>query len=74
MNLQERVLSVLACRYVAEVVIGAPYQVTKELMDHFNVDTVYHGQTPVMPDEDGTDPYAYPKSQVSGEDLTGESL
>ncbi|XP_022379018.1 ethanolamine-phosphate cytidylyltransferase isoform X4 [Enhydra lutris kenyoni] len=35
MNLHERTLSVLACRYVSEVVIGAPYAVTAELLDHF---------------------------------------
>ncbi|KAL3877222.1 hypothetical protein ACJMK2_034959 [Sinanodonta woodiana] len=63
MNLQERVLSVLACKYVSEVVIGAPYSVTKELMDHFKVDLVCHGLTPVMPDVDGSDPYAEPKSR-----------
>lgn len=44
-----------------EVVIGAPYCVTKELMDHFNVSIVCHGQTTV-PLEDGVqDPYAVPK-------------
>ncbi|XP_055954859.1 ethanolamine-phosphate cytidylyltransferase isoform X2 [Patella vulgata] len=63
MNLHERVLSVLACRYVSEVVIGAPYSVTNELMDHFKVDVVCHGQTPIMPDMDGSDPYAEPKRQ-----------
>ena len=50
MNLHERVLSVLACRYVDEVVIGAPYAVTPELMDHFKVDVVCHGDTPVADD------------------------
>ena len=45
------------CQYVSEVVIGAPYSVTPELMDHFKVDLVVHGYTPVMPDEDGSDPY-----------------
>uniref|UniRef100_A0A2K5RYU5 ethanolamine-phosphate cytidylyltransferase n=1 Tax=Cebus imitator TaxID=2715852 RepID=A0A2K5RYU5_CEBIM len=35
MNLHERTLSVLACRYVSEVVIGAPYAVTAELLSHF---------------------------------------
>ncbi|XP_030645691.1 ethanolamine-phosphate cytidylyltransferase isoform X3 [Chanos chanos] len=35
MNIHERTLSVLACRYVSEVVIGAPYAVTKDLLDHF---------------------------------------
>ncbi|KAG8507560.1 NAD-dependent protein deacetylase sirtuin-7 [Galemys pyrenaicus] len=37
MNLHERTLSVLACRYVSEVVIGAPYSVSAELLDHFKV-------------------------------------
>ncbi|WAR20702.1 PCY2-like protein [Mya arenaria] len=35
MNLHERTLSILACKYVDEVVIGAPYTVTKDLMEHF---------------------------------------
>lgn len=32
-------------QYVNEVVIGAPYEVSEELMEHFNVDVVVHGQT-----------------------------
>ncbi|KAF6203247.1 hypothetical protein GE061_003665, partial [Apolygus lucorum] len=28
----------LACKYVNEVVIGAPYSVTQELLSHFDVD------------------------------------
>jgi hypothetical protein len=32
MNLHERSLSVLACRYVDEVIIGAPWEVTKDLV------------------------------------------
>ncbi|KAG1655984.1 Ethanolamine-phosphate cytidylyltransferase [Nymphon striatum] len=63
MNLHERVLSVLACRYVNEVVIGAPYAVTADLMKHFKIDVVCHGVTRVMPDKDGSDPYAEPKKQ-----------
>lgn len=63
MNLHERTLSVLACRYVDEVVIGAPYKVTKELLEHFKVDLVIHGKTDVLPDVDGTDPYEEPKRQ-----------
>ncbi|CAG9864346.1 unnamed protein product [Phyllotreta striolata] len=79
MNLHERVLSVLACKYVSEVVIGAPYTVTKDLMDHFNVDMVVHGETPVM-DENGSDPYQYPKkvgkfmTVNSGNDMTTEKI
>ncbi|KAF4526468.1 hypothetical protein B566_EDAN014080 [Ephemera danica] len=62
MNLHERVLSVLACKYVSEVVIGAPYVVTAELMQHFKVSVVCHGQTPIQPDTaTGEDPYAEPK-------------
>lgn len=63
MNLHERVLSVLACKYVNEVVIGAPYAVTANLMEHFKVDVVCHGQTPVMMDIDGLDPYEEPRRQ-----------
>ncbi|XP_076234293.1 phosphoethanolamine cytidylyltransferase isoform X5 [Calliopsis andreniformis] len=80
MNLHERVLSVLACKYVNEVVIGAPYEVTKDLMEHFNVSVVCHGQTPIMPSEDGSDPYAEPKRQNkfklldSGNDMTTEKI
>uniref|UniRef100_A0A9R1SJ81 ethanolamine-phosphate cytidylyltransferase n=2 Tax=Cyprinus carpio TaxID=7962 RepID=A0A9R1SJ81_CYPCA len=37
MNIHERTLSVLACRYVSEVVIGAPYAITKDLLEHFKV-------------------------------------
>uniref|UniRef100_A0A8C5C573 ethanolamine-phosphate cytidylyltransferase n=1 Tax=Gadus morhua TaxID=8049 RepID=A0A8C5C573_GADMO len=37
MNVHERTLSVLACRYVSEVVIGAPYAVGRDLLDHFKV-------------------------------------
>lgn len=42
---------------MSEVVIGAPYSVSKELMEHFKIDVVCHGNTPVMADEDGSDPY-----------------
>ncbi|XP_059477496.1 ethanolamine-phosphate cytidylyltransferase [Neocloeon triangulifer] len=64
MNLHERVLSVLACKYVSEVVIGAPYVVTADLMDHFKVDIVCHGQTPIQPDSvTNEDAYGEPKKR-----------
>lgn len=56
MNMQERVLSVLACKYVHEVVIEAPYTITEELLSHFNIDVVCHGKTPIEPDLEGCDP------------------
>jgi len=43
---------------VSEVVIGAPYAVSAEMMEHFRVDIVCHGQTYIHPDVDGGDPYA----------------
>ncbi|UJR31238.1 hypothetical protein I4U23_018740 [Adineta vaga] len=62
MNLHERVLSVLACRYVDEVVIGAPYSVTMELINHFKVSCVIHGRTQYETDVDGQNPYEVPQS------------
>lgn len=35
MNLHERSLSVLACRYVDEVIIGAPWEVSKDMVSYF---------------------------------------
>ncbi|CAM6086934.1 unnamed protein product [Calypogeia fissa] len=43
MNLHERSLSVLACRYVDEVIIGAPWEVTKDMITTFNISLVVHG-------------------------------
>ncbi|KAM7068175.1 ethanolamine-phosphate cytidylyltransferase isoform 3-T3 [Molossus nigricans] len=80
MNLHERTLSVLACRYVSEVVIGAPYAVTAELLDHFKVDLVCHGKTEIVPGKDGSDPYQEPKRRGifcqidSGSDLTTDLI
>ncbi|XP_069785774.1 ethanolamine-phosphate cytidylyltransferase isoform X2 [Narcine bancroftii] len=80
MNVHERTLSVLACRYVSEVVIGAPYSVTADLLDHFKVDLVCHGKTEVMADKDYSDPYAEPKQRNifktirSGNDLTTDDI
>ena len=48
-----------------EVVIGAPYTVTAETMDHFKIDVVVHGMTSVEPDfRTNKDPYLFPKEQV----------
>lgn len=63
MNVHERTLSVLACKYVDEVVIGAPYCVTKEIIESLNIDVVIHGNTDVMQDADGSDPYQEAKAR-----------
>jgi len=80
MNIHERTLSVLAYRCVDEVVIGAPYSVSAEMLDHFKVSLVVHGMTPIAPDVDGQDPYEEPKKRGqfmqldSGNTLTTEKL
>lgn len=43
MNLHERVLSVLGCKYVDDVLIDAPWQVTKEMVASLNISVVVHG-------------------------------
>ncbi|GAB4853549.1 Ethanolamine-phosphate cytidylyltransferase [Ancistrocladus abbreviatus] len=64
MNLHERTLSVLACRYVDEVIIGAPWEVTKDMITTFNISLVVHGTvSEPNPFSSGkTDPNAIPKS------------
>jgi len=62
MNLHERVLSVLACRYVDEVIIGCPWEITEELIKSQGINIVVQG-TVVDPAyiNDEADPYAAPK-------------
>ncbi|KAH9549269.1 hypothetical protein CY35_10G008900 [Sphagnum magellanicum] len=63
MHLHERSLSVLACRYVDEVIIGAPWEVTKDMITTFNISVVVHG-TCAEPNElknGESDPYAAAK-------------
>ena len=65
---------------MSEVVIGAPYSVSKDMMDHFKVDLVCHGATPVSTDVDHCDPYEEPKRRNkfqlldSGNSMTTELL
>ncbi|KAK7939803.1 hypothetical protein WMY93_003129 [Mugilogobius chulae] len=80
MNIHERTLSVLACRYVSEVVIGAPFAVTKDLLEHFKVDLVCHGKTQIYPAKDASDPYSEPRRKGilrtvdSGNSLTTDAI
>jgi len=57
MNLYERVLSVLSCKYVDEVVIGAPEKLTLDFIKHLNIQVVVHGKDPISLCADGTHPY-----------------
>ena len=40
MNLQERVLNVLSCKYVDDILIGAPWNITKQVLKSLNVSYV----------------------------------
>lgn len=81
MNLHERVLGVLSCRYVDEVIIGAPYSVSADFLKSARVHRVVHGTTSYPPDVDGKDPYATPKAldiytevRTDHSDMTSESI
>eukprot|EP00456_Euglypha_rotunda_P001784 TRINITY_DN1034_c0_g1_i9.p1 TRINITY_DN1034_c0_g1~~TRINITY_DN1034_c0_g1_i9.p1 ORF type:complete len:386 (+),score=73.88 TRINITY_DN1034_c0_g1_i9:147-1160(+) len=60
MNLHERVLSVLACRHVDEVIMGAPWSPTKEQLKALNVSLVVKGVVSDHP-KTAPDPYAAAK-------------
>lgn len=60
MNLHERVLGVLSCRYVDDIVIGAPFVVTKDVLDSLNVSIVAQGT--VSEPSFQVDPFELPKS------------
>lgn len=64
MNLHERSLSVLACRYVDEVIIGAPWEVSKDMITTFDISLVVHGTVAENNDfqKEKCNPYAVPIS------------
>ncbi|XP_072969452.1 ethanolamine-phosphate cytidylyltransferase-like [Typha angustifolia] len=80
MHLHERSLSVLACRYVDEVIIGAPWEVSKDMITTFNISLVVHGTVDESTCKCDTDPYATPKSMgifqtiTSPRDITSMSV
>ena len=59
LTLHERVLPVLACKYVDEVVIGAPYHVSKDLITTLNISLVVEGMKQTY--EDDVDAYKVAK-------------
>eukprot|EP00744_Colponema_vietnamica_P004284 GILI01006429.1.p1 GENE.GILI01006429.1~~GILI01006429.1.p1 ORF type:complete len:456 (+),score=118.35 GILI01006429.1:45-1412(+) len=83
MNLHERVLNVLACKYVDEVIIGAPWVITKDLITSMNISVVVQGSNTKLEspaDSPTSDPYEIPKTlgiytEVSSSyDLTTETI
>ena len=79
MNLNERVLGVLSCRYVDEVVMGVPFAVTDEVIKGLNVDVVVGGKRNEAHDTQ-EDPWKVPKAKGifremdSGSDLTTDGV
>ncbi|KAK6139725.1 hypothetical protein DH2020_026535 [Rehmannia glutinosa] len=75
-------LSVLACRYVDEVIIGAPWEVTNDMITTFNISLVVHGtvaeNNPFLNGK--SDPYVVPKNMgifqtlESPKDITTTSI
>ncbi|GAA0164806.1 nucleotidyltransferase [Lithospermum erythrorhizon] len=64
MNLHERSLSVLACRYVDEVIMGAPLVISKDVVTTFNISLVVHGSVSERNSflDGKADPYEVPRS------------
>ena len=55
LSLHERSLSVLACKYVDEVIIGAPAKVTADILTTFNISVVVHGTSGSFEDAEEAD-------------------
>jgi len=64
MNVHERTLSLMGCRYVDDVLIDAPYRVTPEMVASLNIVEVVHGTIGDDDEEFGShhleERYAYP--------------
>lgn len=45
LSLHERVLMTLACKFVDDVVVGASYQITKDLIKSLNIKKVVHARS-----------------------------
>jgi ethanolamine-phosphate cytidylyltransferase len=48
MNINERVLNLLALRYVDEVIIGAPFDISEDVLNSLRIDVVCRGAGPVF--------------------------
>ena len=78
MNLHERVLNVLSCEYVDDVIIGAPWTVSEDMITTFNVQKVVSvnmSGTDLVPHGLDPDPYQLAKSRGIFESVaTSDSL
>ncbi|KAJ3120268.1 Ethanolamine-phosphate cytidylyltransferase [Physocladia obscura] len=83
MNLHERALSVLQCKYVDEIIMGAPYSVTKDVLNKICKVAIVVGESGIVyePDLNGSDPFKLPKElgiykevEVEGNNLSTEII
>lgn len=61
LNLQERVLNLLALKFVDEVIMGVPYKVSEQLLKNFKIDFVVEGNSSVGKYYNDEDPYELPR-------------
>jgi ethanolamine-phosphate cytidylyltransferase len=66
LNLQERVLSVLGCRFVDDVLIDAPYQITSEMISSMHIQEVVHGTQSDYGDNRADHDFRYRYAKVAG--------
>jgi ethanolamine-phosphate cytidylyltransferase len=62
MNLHERVLNVLSCKFVDEVIMGAPARVTRDLIVSMNIKVVAHDPTISSVCEEKNNSYEVPRA------------
>jgi ethanolamine-phosphate cytidylyltransferase len=66
-TLHERVLNILACRYVDDVIIGAPFKITDKLIKDLNISVVVKSldviQGSIRSEALGLKPYEVPESK-----------
>lgn len=82
LNVHERTLAVLSCRHVDEVIIGAPWAVTEDMIKTMNITKVVHGSHAdrSKKSDQFADPYKVPRrlgileEVESSSDLTVETV
>lgn len=64
MTQHERVLSVLGCKFVDDVLIDAPYDISEEMIDRLHISAVVCGSVRPQDELSGeSDPYALPRQK-----------
>jgi len=73
--MHERMLSVLGCRYVDDVLLDAPWLVTREMLTTLGVSVVVRGSTRDCPEcfGENTDPLAVPRSMGILQEVESQS-